>query len=331
MKHSDNISTLAAALVKAQAKIGAAKKDSENPFFHSKYADLGQVIEACKEALLENGITVLQLVGSHGLTYFDDQGIEHCDGKGQDYLDTIILHESGEFISERMGLAISQQHNPQAVGSAITYARRYALQSAMLIPTEDDDAESAMKPVREDQAIGNRQERRELEATRIRRQNPRQVRNLDLEDADPYGEHGEVPASEKDIPNEPISYRPPNKGDVAAEQKIHEANKALLEARLSKIYPSEEQRGTPPPEKPVQANVERSETKSWQDAICTYGKKDGPLRGARMGDLNPKQLELVYTLFGKQDLGQIAPKDRLMAVAIRDWHDSLLDKEEIPF
>lgn len=176
MNKSDNISTLAAALVKAQAKIGAAKKDSENPFFKSKYADLGQVIEACKEALLENGLTVLQMVGHNG------------DGN---YLDTIILHESGEFISEQMGLSINQQHNPQAVGSAITYARRYALQAALLIPTEDDDAESAMKPLREDSAIGERQERREENAEKAR------------------------------------SY---SKGWRDAEEKLKEANRSLLEA-----------------------------------------------------------------------------------------------------
>jgi hypothetical protein len=183
-----------------------------------------------------------------------------------------------------MNLAVSQQHNPQAFGSAITYARRYALQSALLIPTEDDDAESAMKPVREDQAIGDRQEKRETNAEKAR------------------------------------NY---SKGWKDAEQKIRDANKALLEA-------SEGQRRTPPPEKPVQGNVEQSQTKSWQDVICTYGKKDGSLRGTRLGDLDMSQLQFLYTMFGKSELSQINPKDRLLAVAIRDWNDSL-DKDEVPF
>jgi hypothetical protein len=268
MKTSEKITTLAAALVNAQSMIGAAKKNSENQFFKSKYADLGQIIEVCKEPLLGNGLTVLQLVG--------------CEN-GKDYLETVILHESGEFISERMNLAISQQHNPQAVGSSIMYARRYALQSALLIPTEDDDAETAMKPIREDQAIGDRQNRRETEAEKAR------------------------------------SY---SKGWKDAEEKIHEANRALLEA-------SEGQRRTPPPQKPVQASVEQPQTKSWQDVICTYGKKDGPLRGIRLGDLDMSQLQFLYTMFGKPELSQINPKDRLLAVAIRDWNASL-EKEEVP-
>lgn len=272
MNKSENISTLAAALVKAQAKIGAAKKDSENPFFHSKYADLSQVIEACKEALLEQGLTVMQLVGRNG------------DGK--DYLDTIILHESGEFISDQMNLSISQQHNPQAVGSAITYARRYALQAAMLIPSEDDDAEAAMKPTREDQTIQKRQELREQEAEQKR------------------------------------SY---SKGWREAEQKIREANKAMMEA-------AEGQRRSPPPEKPIQGKVERPEASSWQDTICTYGKKDGPLRGKALGELEFSQLQFLYTMFGKKPLGQIDPKDREMAGALNQWN-AQLEKEEdqVPF
>lgn len=274
MNKSDNISTLAAALVKAQAKIGAAKKDSENPFFHSKYADLGQVIDACKEALLENGLTVMQLVGRNG------------DGK--DYLDTIILHESGEFISEAMNLSISQQHNPQAVGSAITYARRYALQSAMLIATEgeDDDAEKAMKEIREDQAIGERQQRREAESEKAK------------------------------------SY---SKGWREAEQKLKDANRALLEA-------SQPQQRTPPPEKQSSANVERPEAGSWADVICTYGKKDGPLRGKKLGELEFSQLQFLYTMFGQKPLEQYDPKDRPMAHAIRNWNAQLeQDEDHVPF
>jgi hypothetical protein len=287
MKKSDNISTLAAALVNAQAKIGAAKKDSENPFFKSKYADLGQIIEACKDALLENGLTVLQLVGRNG------------DGK--DYLDTIILHESGEFISEQMNLSISQQNNPQAVGSAITYARRYALQSAMLIPTEDDDGEAAAKPAREDQAIGERQDRREREAARMRQENIKAK-----------GEYA--------------------RGSVDAEQKLKDANRALLEASEGRPKLSHGASYVPPPEKPVQGNVAQPQTESWQDVICTYGKKDGPLRGKTLGQLGSAQLQFLYTMFGKKPLSEIDPQDRLLAVAIRDWNGSL-DKadDEVPF
>jgi predicted RNA-binding Zn-ribbon protein involved in translation (DUF1610 family) len=129
MKTSESIIKIAPALLAAQKEIGSASKDAVNPFFKSKYADLGSVMEACKEALNKNGITVLQPVST--------------DGMGTTLLETILLHESGEFISDTMSVTIKQQNDPQAQGSAITYARRYSLQSMVFIPAEDDDAEKA--------------------------------------------------------------------------------------------------------------------------------------------------------------------------------------------
>lgn len=132
MIKSDSISKIAPALLEAQAAMGAAKKDSENPFFKSKYADLGAVMEVCKKELNDNGIVVLQPVGT------DEGGV---------YVETILLHSSGEFISDKMRLAVKQANDPQAQGSAISYARRYSLQSMVFIPAEDDDAEKATRPV----------------------------------------------------------------------------------------------------------------------------------------------------------------------------------------
>lgn len=130
MTKSESIAHIAPALLSAQRNIGSAKKGSENPFFKSSYADLGAVMEACKEHLLEQGIVVLQPLG--------------CDEKG-DYVETILLHESGEYISDKALLHTAKEHDPQAYGSATTYARRYGLQSMLFIPAEDDDAEGAMK------------------------------------------------------------------------------------------------------------------------------------------------------------------------------------------
>lgn len=130
MNCSQSITTIAAALHKAQSNIGAAKKGSKNPFFKSSYASLGDVMEACKEHLLNEGITVLQPLGR------DENG---------DYVETILLHESGEFISDKARLPVAKEHDPQAYGSATTYVRRYALQSMCFIPAEDDDAEGAMQ------------------------------------------------------------------------------------------------------------------------------------------------------------------------------------------
>lgn len=146
MTNLQPIPKLATALLKAQKEIGSAKKGSVNPFFHSKYADLGSVMEACKESLNNNGITVLQPVGH------DEHG---------DYVETILLHESGEYISDKMRLFIPKKmvmprkekgevfdpyltDDPQAQGSAISYARRYSLQSLVFIPSEDDDGNKAV-------------------------------------------------------------------------------------------------------------------------------------------------------------------------------------------
>lgn len=146
MKTSQTLEKIAPALLKAQANIGAATKGSKNPFFSSRYADLGAVMEACKEHLNDQCITVLQPVGH------DELG---------EYVETVLLHSSGEFISDRMRIEPMKKMvspnpkkeenftpflspDPQAQGSAITYARRYALQSMLFIPAEDDDGEGAM-------------------------------------------------------------------------------------------------------------------------------------------------------------------------------------------
>lgn len=118
--------------MKAQKEIGAAKKGAINPFFKSKYADLGSVMEACKEKLNKQGIVVLQPIITN------QNGV--C-------VETILLHESGEYISGKMQIVCKEANNPQAQGSAITYARRYGLQSMVFIPGEDDDAEKATKRV----------------------------------------------------------------------------------------------------------------------------------------------------------------------------------------
>lgn len=145
MKKSESIVHISTALLEAQKTMGAAKKGATNPFFHSKYADLGSVMEACKEALNTNGITVLQPLG------FTENGV---------FVETVLLHISGEWLSSELKLEVKEQHNPQAQGSAISYARRYGLQSMLFIPSEDDDAESTQ--------VSNRQSAKE-ESTSFKR------------------------------------------------------------------------------------------------------------------------------------------------------------------
>jgi hypothetical protein len=128
MNKSDNIAELAKALSRAQADMSGAKKSSNNPFFKSRYADLKEVIECVKEPFADNGLSFVQFpVSNDGFA-----GVE-----------TVIMHSSGEWISNEYMLKVSK-NDPQGIGSAITYARRYALQAACGVPSEDDDGESAM-------------------------------------------------------------------------------------------------------------------------------------------------------------------------------------------
>ena len=126
MKNSEQINELAVALNKAQADFMVAKKDAKNPFFKSKYATLNAVYEAVAEALLKNGLSVIQpIVG--------------------DAVETTLIHTSGQFITSSCPIVCAKQNDPQAMGSAITYARRYSLASLLGVMTdEDDDGEKAM-------------------------------------------------------------------------------------------------------------------------------------------------------------------------------------------
>lgn len=133
---------IAPALLKAQREMEGAKKDSNNPFFKSKYSDFNSVLEACKGPLNDNGIVILQPhrvdVSASG-TYM--------------VVETILLHESGEFISGETKVEVAKQNDPQALGSAQSYAKRYGLQSIVSLPSEDDDAQLAMgKPAAQGQA-----------------------------------------------------------------------------------------------------------------------------------------------------------------------------------
>jgi len=129
MRTSESISKIAPSMLKAQKEMSGAKKGSKNPFFKSSYADYNAVLEACKDALNDNGILILQ---------------PHIHEAERNYVETILMHESGEFISSETEIITAKKNDPQSLGSAITYARRYGLQSLNALPAEDDDGEKAM-------------------------------------------------------------------------------------------------------------------------------------------------------------------------------------------
>jgi len=128
---SDTISELAKALSTFQGKMVAVKKDGINPFFKSKYATLDVIWETIRKPLSDNGLSVAQTMEFQGDT---------------STLNTTLLHTSGEWIMGAMRLN-PVRDDPQGLGSAISYARRYSL-SAMLgiVADEDDDANSTSTP-----------------------------------------------------------------------------------------------------------------------------------------------------------------------------------------
>lgn len=129
MNRSESIIKIASALVKAQSTMGNAIKDAKNPFFKSRYADLNAVREAVLPVMNANGISVLQPT-------------VHIEGKS--FVETILLHESGEFISSLTEIIVNKANDAQQQGSGISYARRYGLQSLANIGADDDDGEQAV-------------------------------------------------------------------------------------------------------------------------------------------------------------------------------------------
>lgn len=128
---SESIAALSAALSKAQGTIVGAAKDTENPYFKSRYADLSSVWDACRSQLSANGLAVIQLAGS------TDDGIS---------VETILSHSSGEWIAEVLSVPLDKR-TAQSMGSAITYARRYALAAIVGVAPMDDDGHEATEAV----------------------------------------------------------------------------------------------------------------------------------------------------------------------------------------
>ena len=125
MEKSETIGKLTLALSKVQAQLRPAKENSKNPFFKSNYADLGSVWDSVRSLLSENELSIIQMPTDIG------------------GLTTILSHSSGEYLSSTM--YIPSKEDAHGVGSAISYARRYALASFVGVVTGDDDGNGAIK------------------------------------------------------------------------------------------------------------------------------------------------------------------------------------------
>lgn len=128
---SPAIDKLAPALVAVQTATFGVEKNSNNPHFRSRYADLAATNAACRDALTANGFTVSQWPGEY-------------DGKAM-AMTTILLHTSGQWMRGTMTVPLGKQ-DAQGYGSALTYARRYSLQAVVGLSPEDDDGNAAVRP-----------------------------------------------------------------------------------------------------------------------------------------------------------------------------------------
>lgn len=124
---SAEITEIATALSKAQAEIEPPKKDAANPFFKSKYADLASITEAIRKPFAKHGLAILQ---------------EPKVANGKVIVATTILHSSGQYFRSELEMTPTKS-DPQGIGSAITYGRRYAMQAAAGVAPEDDDGNAA--------------------------------------------------------------------------------------------------------------------------------------------------------------------------------------------
>jgi len=129
MSTSENTIEITKALIAFHKEIGKISKDAKNPFFKSDYATLSNILDAIKEPLDANGLTFVQFPeGTNGLT-------------------TRLMHESGEWM-EATYTMVPAKNDPQGLGSAITYQRRYSLGAVLGLNIDnDDDGNAASMPV----------------------------------------------------------------------------------------------------------------------------------------------------------------------------------------
>lgn len=124
MKHSDELKNIAKALAKFQADIKDPARDKDNPYFKSKYVALDGLLDAVRPVLATNGLSFIQSPVSNG----QDMGVT-----------TLLMHDSGEWIESDPFVLHAVKNDPQAGGSAITYARRYSLSAVLGVAWDDDD------------------------------------------------------------------------------------------------------------------------------------------------------------------------------------------------
>ena len=123
--------TLAQKLLEVQKEVGAVSKDSENPFYNSKYFDINKLLEVVKPVLSKHGVVLMQPLTS--------------DAEGKITLTTMLMNSDDAQDNLAFTTPITQMNDAQKTGASVTYFRRYALQSILGLQAEDDDGNSLVK------------------------------------------------------------------------------------------------------------------------------------------------------------------------------------------
>ena len=131
MIKSESIINISKALLVAQKNMSNPVKKSVNPFFKSKYSDLNSILEVCVDPLNEADIILLQPTITKE--------------NGKNFVQTLLIHVSGEFIGSECEIKVQKLNDAQAEGSGISYARRYGLQSLLSLSAVDDDGQKAVQ------------------------------------------------------------------------------------------------------------------------------------------------------------------------------------------
>ena len=125
MKKSETLTEFSKAFAQTQQEMKQPLKDANNPFFKSKYVPLENVVEAITESASKNGLSFTQFPSS--------------DEDGNVTVGTLVMHSSGEWIEYDPIKMKPVKNDPQSIGSAITYAKRYALSAIFGITSDQDD------------------------------------------------------------------------------------------------------------------------------------------------------------------------------------------------
>ena len=145
-RHSEELDKIAPAFVEAQAELESVPRTAENPFFNSKYAPLEHIVEHLRPILAKHGLAILQT--------FEPSDNGHVP------LSTTLLHSSGQWMGGVLSVPIKKGGDPQAVGSAITYGRRYSLSALLGVVADDDDDGNAATPPRSNATADTRTQQR---------------------------------------------------------------------------------------------------------------------------------------------------------------------------